>query len=59
VVDLLGGAQGVVTGACAGSATFVGLGVLLKIISRDDAEWLSAAFGQPIGRLARHFAAKA
>jgi O-antigen/teichoic acid export membrane protein len=59
VLELLGGAQGVVTGACAGSATFLGLGMLLKIISREDSGWLSAAFGQRIGVLARQLGAKA
>jgi O-antigen/teichoic acid export membrane protein len=59
LVELFGGLEGVVAGACAGCAAFVALGVLLKIISRDDFRWLSGAFGQRIGVLARHFAAKA
>jgi O-antigen/teichoic acid export membrane protein len=55
----LGGAEGVIAGLCAGSVTFVGLGVALKIISRDDAGWLGATFGRRIGVLARHLGARA
>jgi O-antigen/teichoic acid export membrane protein len=56
LLELLGGAAGVVAGVVAGAATFLAVAVALPILSRDDADWFENAFGGRIGALARRLA---
>jgi O-antigen/teichoic acid export membrane protein len=53
VLDVVGGAAGVVAGLVAGLAAFAGLAVALRVLSADDARWLSESFGGRAATVAR------
>jgi O-antigen/teichoic acid export membrane protein len=57
VLDLVGGAPGVVAGLLAGLAAFAALAVALRVLSADDARWLAESFGGPAAKLARFLGA--
>ena len=53
VLDLVGGAPGVVAGLLAGVATFAALAIALRILAADDARWLAESFGGRAATVAR------
>ena len=53
VLDLLGGAPGVVAGLLAGLAAFAALAIALHILAADDARWLTESFGGRAATVAR------
>jgi O-antigen/teichoic acid export membrane protein len=56
VLELLGGAAGVLAGLLAGLASFVAVAMAVPILSGDDAGWFEHTFGGHIGALARRLA---
>ena len=59
VLDLLGGAAGVVAGLLVGLASFAALAVALRVLAADDARWLEESFGGRTATLARLLGARA
>jgi O-antigen/teichoic acid export membrane protein len=53
VLDLVGGAAGVVAGLLAGLAAFAALALTLRVLSADDARWLAESFGGRAATMAR------
>jgi O-antigen/teichoic acid export membrane protein len=53
VLELLGGAAGVVAGLLAGVATFAAMAVTLRVLAADDARWLAESFGGRAATVAR------
>jgi O-antigen/teichoic acid export membrane protein len=53
VLDLVGGAAGVVAGLLAGLAAFAALAIALRILAADDARWLAESFGGRAATVAR------
>jgi O-antigen/teichoic acid export membrane protein len=63
LVEALGGLPGVLLGGLAGVAAFVVIALTLKLLTREDAEWIETAAGARlegvIGRAAKRVAARA
>jgi O-antigen/teichoic acid export membrane protein len=61
VVEWIGGGVALVPAAVVGAAVFVALGIVLRVVPRDDAAWLGTALGRRFGprseRLVSLFAA--
>jgi O-antigen/teichoic acid export membrane protein len=53
VLELVGGAAGVVAGVLAGLAAFAALAVTLRVLPADDARWLAESFGGRAATIAR------
>ena len=56
VLEIIGGATGVLAGLAAGVAAFAAVAAVLPVLSNDDAGWFEHTFGGRLGALARRLA---
>jgi O-antigen/teichoic acid export membrane protein len=56
VLEVLGGAMGVLVGLAAGVGAFALVAAVLPVLSRDDAGWVENTFGGRLGAVARRLA---
>lgn len=49
LAEWIGGAAGLAPAAVAGGVVFLGLGIVLRVLPPDDADWLAGALGRRLG----------